>query len=183
MSTLVNNTLNTNQGAGTAVFTSITGVAANVLTPAGKYNLVKVFLDPPTAGVNLVLNALWMGHQGGANAFSFDGNQKQLKVGGSGTITIVTSGAQVICDPVAFQLDTTKALLFAYDGASNASARDVHRLTVSNWTVYFGGGTQGSDASVQNKSGYSSQASTEDIIARIDAVSLLRASLSSPIIG
>lgn len=184
MTILANPNLNANISAGTGAFTSITAFLANTLTPTGFYDHVRISIRPATAGVNLLINALWMGSQGGANAFSFNGDQVQLKLAGSGSFTITTSGADFALDIVKFKVDTTKQLLFAYDGASNASARDLRRnATGGNNTVYFGGGVQGSDAATQAKSGYSSQVSTCDMILEIEGFSYKKSKISSRILG
>lgn len=177
--------LNTDVSAGTAAFTSITGFTAGQLTPANTiFQKGRLIIRPAKTGVNLVINALWVGMQGGSNAFSFDGSQVQVTVGGSTSFTITVNGADFATDVFNLAIDTSKALLCAYDGASNASARDIRRLTgTTGVNVYFGGGTQGSDAHVQNKTGYSTATNICDMIAEVDGIMLKGASLGIPVLG
>jgi hypothetical protein len=137
-------------------YTFVTRIPRSVLTAVGG-SQARISIRGAGSGTEgISLSSLWMGEGGGAEGFDFGSAPVQLLQGGGSTIT-AAADTLVTLDPVAFVKDSTNPLVFAFH--MNDSAND--NIWKPGGTDPTGSGGYGSwfknasDASTQNKTGYS----------------------------
>ncbi|RTL52891.1 MAG: hypothetical protein EKK40_07010 [Bradyrhizobiaceae bacterium] len=85
-------------------------LTTSILSAPSNGSAIRVTFSAST-GNNLPVTAAYVGHKG-ASAPNFDGNQKQLLFGGSGSVTI-TANSSITSDLLNFSFDKTKDLIIS----------------------------------------------------------------------
>jgi pentapeptide repeat protein len=172
VSDVLNKDLTNNAVGGTTAFTTLNVFSVGTLTnPGFPVAFVRIRARPTTtAGNNFVFDNWFIGHQAAAgDDYDFDGNQVRITWGGQNGLTLVPNTADIYSDIIAFPLDVTKAVIIAYDGPAGTS-RSVRNRPAGTFTginLRFKTGVQ--EASLTNKSSYSTSNGRLDIINLIEA--------------
>lgn len=113
------------------------------------------------------IDSAYIGHQAASgDVYDFDGGQAQIKVGGSGSITL--SGTPVVTDTITFSLDHSKNLIIAahFPSGSQAIGQASSAVTDTAETYKFGA----DETSVSDVSGYTISSSVLSLVSKIEVM-------------
>ncbi len=135
--------------AGNNGFTEVTVIPLAALSATGG-SKIRLTVKGVAAGEATILSAMWLGNGGGGDSYDFTGDQVQVKLATSTTITIPVN-TEVLLDEVAFVKDGANPLVIAYQFTDSAND-DLFDYTRVDSTGYFI--KSATEASLQDKTGY-----------------------------
>jgi hypothetical protein len=129
-------------GSGFNNYNIRTQIAAAAYLQSTNSNLIRVTLQGSAANPNNV-NAAWVGHSI-TNAYTFDGTQVQLKVGGSTSWTI-GSNAQVVTDPIAYAFNGSNPILVSVEWNTSSLSSAATSINFTETSATPGAGIAGNN--------------------------------------